>query len=78
MVAKDVHWMIKGFSHPNYETDSGIFTDKGKKPQEDKKLKIYESKDKQQFWNKIQEHISQLWYEVHISYYHWHYGILLY
>lgn len=41
MVAKDVHWIIKSFSHPNYETDSGIFTDKGKKPQEDKKLKIY-------------------------------------
>ena len=39
--------MIKSFSHPNYETDSDIFTDKGKKPQEDKKLKIYESKDKQ-------------------------------
>lgn len=39
MVARDVRRMIKSFSHHNCETDSGIFTDKGKKLQEDKKLK---------------------------------------
>ena len=65
--------MIKSFSHPNYETDSGIFIGKGKKPKENKKLKIYESKDKQKLWHKIQKHISQLWYMVYISYYYCYY-----
>lgn len=70
--------MTKSFSHPNYETDSGIFIGKGKKPKEDKKLKINESKDKQQLWHKIQEHISQLWYMAYISYYNCYYVIVLY